>query len=120
MCITCPHACMRATRMYVTCITIIDTIILYIHTKYILTTPINMIHIHIPVCMRVCAPHVCERQRAGVCIEYIGVVSVVIEYNCVYYCDTYTYMSGRELAFVCRIEYIGVVRCRCSYRVYGV
>jgi hypothetical protein len=26
---------------------------------------------------------------AFICIEYIGVVSVYMVYNCVYYCDTY-------------------------------
>jgi hypothetical protein len=29
-----------------------------------------------------------------ICIEYIGVVSVYIQYNCVYYCDTYLYPSS--------------------------
>jgi hypothetical protein len=28
--------------------------------------------------------------------DYIGVVSVVIQYNCVYYCNTYVHCYGRE------------------------
>jgi hypothetical protein len=37
------------TCVEVTCITIIDTVIQHIHTKYTLTTPIYSIHIHLVV-----------------------------------------------------------------------
>jgi hypothetical protein len=48
----------------------------------------------------------------SICIICIGVVRVVSQYDCVYYCDTgtrtlYAYMP---ICIIC----IGVVRCRCS------
>jgi hypothetical protein len=36
------------------------------------------------------------RQDLVTCIEYIGVVSVYIQYNCVYYCYTYLLTSKRD------------------------
>jgi hypothetical protein len=63
---------------------------------------------------------ICHREAyvSFVCIRYIGVVSVYIQYNCVYCCDTYlcqqvdqkllVLLATHFLHLIC-IEYIGVV-----------
>jgi hypothetical protein len=65
------------------------------------------------VCMYVC---VC------IYVSYIGVVSVVSQYNCVYYCDTcYIHTIAKPIPVL--PEYIGVVCSLCvvsQYMVYMV
>jgi hypothetical protein len=39
-------------------------------------------------CVYVCVCVLCEDPQGKVCIILIGVVSVVSQYKCVYYCDT--------------------------------
>jgi hypothetical protein len=45
-------------------------------------------------------PQCVENVSWEVCIEYIGVVSVVSQYNCVYYCDTYLVRTHALLSVV--------------------
>jgi hypothetical protein len=83
---------------YVLCITIIDTIIIHMHTN-------NAYYYVTPTCEFSSLWHrLAIVTAACVCTCYIGVVSVVIEYNYVYYCDTCYILRGVTAACVCTLE----------------
>jgi hypothetical protein len=73
--------------------------------------------------MQVTCEKVPSSRLRGVCIEYIGVVSVYIVYivyNCVYYCDTCYLREGPLFPTercMC-IIIIGVVSMYMQYMVY--
>jgi hypothetical protein len=114
------------TSRYV-CITIIDTILLtnytnnaYIFDTYDTHTPLSDELVFGGVALGSVVAGVANAVVIQVCIMYIGVVSVYMQYNCVYYCDTYG-VAGVANAVVIQVCYIiiGVV-CVCVYMQYMV
>jgi hypothetical protein len=64
---------------------------------------VSIIVIHAAAAGAACTVRTAGRCHMYVCITIIGVVSVVILYNCVYYCDTCYIACAVRTAGMCHV-----------------